>query len=208
VIEKIDFASSYVYSPAGLGEVCARSRRLCALLKAGDEHFLVRYANRVHQQASETTQLAGFFLAEDVLVPVPGSSPGAGGLWVAADLAEALVGVGLGAGTWAGLRRIRAVRKSGTAPPGARPSVERHYESFSVDRPPRELRSVVLIDDVVTRGRTLLAAAARVRDVLPGARIRGFALLRTLGLAPDVRRLLNPCIGEIRWVRGDARRIP
>jgi hypothetical protein len=37
---------------------------------------------------------------------------------------------------------------------------------------------------------------------------RAFALLRTMELMPDVHRLLSPCIGEIRLVRGDARRFP
>jgi predicted amidophosphoribosyltransferase len=208
MIERIDFASCYVYSPTGTGEVCQRSRLLRALLKAGDARFLVKYANRVQQQAVESAQLAGFFRAGDVLVPVPGSAPSSCGMWVAADLADALLREGLGTIAWPGLRRIRAVRKSGTAPPGARPSVELHYESFLVECPPRELRSVVLIDDVITKGRTFLAAAARMREALPGTQVRAFALLRTLGLAQHVNRLLSPCRGEIRWAAGDARREP
>jgi hypothetical protein len=59
-----------------------------------------------------------------------------------------------------------------------------------------------------TRGRTLLAAAARVREAIPCAHVRAFALLRTMGLAPDIEKLLDPCRGEIRWRSGDAQRIP
>jgi predicted amidophosphoribosyltransferase len=208
VIERIEFASSYVYSPAGTGENCERSRLLLARLKAGDARFLVKYANRVQQQAVEPAQLAGFFRGGDVLVPVPGSAPRSCGLWVAADLADALLREGLGAIAWPGLRRIHGVRKSGTAAPGARPSVELHYESFLVERPPGELRSVVLIDDVITRGRTLLAAAARLREALPETPVRAFALLRTMGFASRLEKLLQPCKGEVRWSRGDARRVP
>jgi orotate phosphoribosyltransferase len=65
----------------------------------------------------------------------------------------------------------------------------------------------VLIDDVITRGRTLLAAAARVREALPGAKIRAFALLRTMGFS-GIKNLLEPCRGEIRWMDGDAKRDP
>jgi predicted amidophosphoribosyltransferase len=208
MIESVAFASCYVYSPAGAGTVCERSRLLRALLKTGDARFLLKYANRVHQQAADSTHLAGFFLANDVLVPVPGCSPRSCGLWVAASLADALVREGLGALAWPGLRRICAVRKSATAAPGARPTVDAHYASFLVDRPPRLFGSVILVDDVITKGRTLLAAAARLREALPGAQIRAFALLRTMGLAPGVRQLLNPCRGEITWTAGDARRIP
>jgi orotate phosphoribosyltransferase-like protein len=67
---------------------------------------------------------------------------------------------------------------------------------------------VVIVDDVITKGRTLLAAAARVREALPDAQIRAFALLRTMALVSDLTNLLDPCRGEIRWMRGDARRIP
>jgi predicted amidophosphoribosyltransferase len=208
MIESVAFASCYVYSPSGTGTVCERSRMLRALLKRGDARFLVKYAHRVQQQAAYSTHLAGFFLADDVLVPVPGSSPKSCGLWVAASLADALLREGLGALAWPGLRRICAVRKSATAAPGARPTVDAHYASFLMGSPPHELRSVILVDDVITKGRTLLAAAARVREALPGAQIRAFALLRTMGMTPSVGQLLNPCRGEITWTGGDARRTP
>lgn len=59
-----------------------------------------------------------------------------------------------------------------------------------------------------TKGRTLLAAAARVREAFPNAQIRAFALLRTMGFLAGVDHLLDPALGEIRWQHGDARRIP
>jgi len=110
--------------------------------------------------------------------------------------------------TWPGLHRICAVPKSATAAPGARPTVSRHYESFLMERPSVVPTSVVLIDDVITKGRTLLAAAARVRETFPNTQIRAFALLRTMGLIAGVEHLLDPCRGEIRWQAGDAHRIP
>jgi hypothetical protein len=208
VIGKLAFASCYVYSPTGKGSICARSRLLRALLKDGDARFMIQYAVRVHEQARLRNRLGGFFLAGDVLVPVPRSAPKTGGTWVAAELAQALVQQGLGTMTWSGLRRIHAVRKSATCAPGARPSVASHYDSFRMESPAFHHASVVLIDDVVTRGRTLLAAASRVREALPGAEIRAFALLRTLGRVACVRTVLQPCRGEIKWARGDALRNP
>jgi len=68
--------------------------------------------------------------------------------------------------------------------------------------------SVVLIDDVITKGRTLLAAAARVHEAFPDAQVRAFAMLRTMGLSSGVQQLLDPCQGEIRWKGGDAYRRP
>ena len=192
MIEGIAFASCYVYSPAGRSAICARSRLLRALLKDGDARFMFKYAVRVRQQMEPTSQLAGFILGGDVLVPVPRSAPQVGGTWAALELARALVQVGVGSTTWPGLRRISAVRKSATAAKGLRPSVARHYESFRLQPVTFRPERVILIDDVVTRGRTLLAAAARVREALPSAQIRAFALLRTRGLIPDLPNLLEP----------------
>jgi hypothetical protein len=58
-----------------------------------------------------------------------------------------------------------------------------------------------------TKGRTLLAAASRVREAFPCAQIRAFALVRTMGFS-GVQQLLDPCKGEIRWRGGDAHRNP
>jgi hypothetical protein len=207
----VEYASCYVYSPGGAGAVCERSRLLRALLKAGDASFILKYACRVRQQAKESAQWAGFFGTTDVLVPVPGSTPhSAGDPWAAEHLALALVNEGLGGQTWPGLHRVRAVRKSATAAPGHRPTVDVHYESFDIEATaavPTPER-ILLIDDVVTRGRTLLAAASRVQEAFPRAQIRAFALVRTMGLVAEVAQLLDPCRGEIRWRAGDAHRNP
>jgi hypothetical protein len=208
MIRRVAFASCYVYSPAGQGAVCARSRLLRALLKDGDARFMLKYAVRVRQQIEPSSLLAGFFLADDVLVPVPRSTPRTGGTWAAAELAHALVREGIGSLTWLGLHRIHAVPKSATAAKGRRPTVARHYDSFRLEQSALRLQNVVLVDDVITRGRTLLAAAARVREAIPGGQIRAFALLRTMGLTNGVESLLAPCRGEIRWIGGDAQRNP
>jgi adenine/guanine phosphoribosyltransferase-like PRPP-binding protein len=100
------------------------------------------------------------------------------------------------------------VHKSATAAPGERPSVHLHYESFFIERPAVSPERIVLIDDVVTKGRTLLAAATRVHEAFPCAQIRAFALVRTMGLIAGVNQLLDPCKGEIRWRAGDAHRSP
>ena len=209
MIRTIEYASCYVYSPTGTGAVCERSRLMRALLKAGDAGFMLKYAVRVRQQVAESLPLAGFFGTSDVLVPVPGCAPSmTEGVWAAKHLAVALVNEGLGGAAWSGLRRVRAVRKSATAAPGERPTVNLHYESFLIEQPAMPLERIVLIEDVVTKGRTLLAAASRVHDAFPGAQIRAFALVRTMGLIPCVQQLLDPCKGEIRWRSGDAYRCP
>jgi predicted amidophosphoribosyltransferase len=202
MIPSITFTSCYVYAPGGRCDVSERSRSLCALLKAGDARLIQKYARCVTQHARECPTLAGFFRSSDVLVPVPGSEPveplrGS----VARLLAEALVREGLAGAQCDCIRRVWPVRKSATAAPRDRPSVE-------FTRVCGDAARLTLVDDVVTRGRTLLAAATRLHDVFPRARIQAFALLRTMGFASRVDRLLEPCIGEIAWRRGDARRNP
>ncbi|HMK86745.1 MAG TPA: hypothetical protein VK437_12370 [Steroidobacteraceae bacterium] len=211
MIERVEFASCYVYSPCGTCETSERSRILRALLKSGNTRMMAKYAARVREQASERGRLAGFFDATDILVPVPGCEPTTPGSTSVTDtLAAALLREGIGYAAWGGLRRVRAVRKSATAPPRERPAVGSHYDTLAVvcmgefSRSPR----LVLIDDVITTGRTLLAAAMRLHGAFPLARLRAFALLRTMGLVADVERLLDPCVGEIRWRAGDARRCP
>lgn len=59
-----------------------------------------------------------------------------------------------------------------------------------------------------TKGRTLLAAALRLRQILPLADLRAFALLRTLGYAAEIDRFLTPCVGTIEQQGEDACRRP
>jgi len=203
------FASCYVYSPVGVCCVSERSRLLCELLKSGDAHFLQRYAERVRLETHGHPEFLEFFGPDAVLVPVPGSARTDRDRPTVSDqLAALLVRQGLGGAVWPGLKRIRAVRKSATAPAGDRPTLRIHYDSFCVEPPSAAVARIVLLDDVVTKGRTLLAAAMRVRESLPHVPVRGFALLRTMGMGREVDRLVEPCVGRIRWRGGDVIRTP
>ncbi|MGB6603313.1 MAG: hypothetical protein WA747_05350 [Steroidobacteraceae bacterium] len=149
------------------------------------------------------------FAGAPILVPVPGSGCSGNGSWPAAHLAVTLKEFGLARAMSVALRRQFAIRKSSQASAGMRPTVEEHYRSFvgsagSADRPEK----VILIDDVITKGRTLFAAAARLRTILPHTEVRGFALLRTMGHLERLDRLIAPCEGVVYWAAGDVRREP
>jgi hypothetical protein len=212
----LEFASCLAYSPSGAGVRCGEGRLLRARLKSADARFLARAAAIVWREWRSGGRFREFFGPGVVLIPVPGSHPVPQGPWVGERLAWCLSELDLAQAVWPVLRRRRAVRKSAVAPAGQRPSVLEHYRSLAVDAAAtyrgsradsRPLR-LVLIDDVVTRGRTLLAAAARLRQALPGCEVRAFALLRTLDRLERVRRLVEPLEGEVRWLSGDARRRP
>jgi predicted amidophosphoribosyltransferase len=210
-LRSLDFASCYVYAPCGACPVSARSRALCAMIKASEPLLVPFYARCVMRQAHRMPMLADFFRAIDVLVPIPGSEPSRPSRdYLPERLAAAFVAEGLARTAWRGLCRVSGVPKSGTAAPGRRPTVRAHYDSLSVvsrsDLP--EDARLLLIDDVVTRGRTLLAAAVRLHEAFPQARITAFALLRTLGFKDHIEDLLDPCVGRIGWRAGDAHRNP
>ena len=203
------YCACYVYSPRGSGRVSRCSRLLRARLKAADAVWFPRYAARVHEQVFELGRFSGVFGPDVILVPVPNSTPlTTRSTWVAGQLAIALKQTGLAAAVWAGLNRRVAVRKSATAPDGSRPTVWEHYESLALEPSLAAADRLVLIDDVVTKGRTLLAAAIRLRERFPRAEVRAFALVRTMGLIPDIAQLLEPCQGEISWEGEDAHRDP
>jgi len=204
------FASFYVYAPRGEGFTSAAARLLCQRVKASDPHWLPRYAGQVAEHCAREQWLARLFRRDVWLVPVPGCMPAGAKPTAACQLAIALHELGLGCGVWAGIMRRTAVTRSATAPLGERPTVRQHYESFAVSAAPQGMpvRRIVLIDDIITKGRTLFAAAARLRCALPHADIRACALVRTTGFVSRLDRLLAPCEGVVHWAGGDARREP
>jgi predicted amidophosphoribosyltransferase len=181
-------------------------------LKSGDPAWLPVYARLVREQTIQHRMLSSLFAADSILVPVPGSAPSTRGMWAALRLASALHGVGLGGSVWTGIERRFPVRKSATALNTARPIVQQHYESFAVaalESAPGKLPTrLIIVDDVITKGRTLLAAAIRLHEAFPNADIRAFALVRTMGFVTKVGDALDPCQGVVRWAGGDARREP
>ena len=180
-------------------------------LKSADAAWLPIYARGVREQAIQHPVLSNLFAKDSFLVPVPGSAPAGRSAWAAQYLALALHGVGLGGSVWAGIERRFSVRKSATALSAQRPTVRQHYESFAVSRqstPPEPPARLVIVDDVITKGRTIMAAAIRLHEAFPNADIRAFALVRTMGFVSKVGDALDPCQGVVRWAGGDARREP
>jgi predicted amidophosphoribosyltransferase len=205
----LPFASCFAYLPGGCGPVSEDGRLLCSRLKSADRDWLARLIAQVWLETRGHGRFARTFGGRVVLIPVPGSAPAPGARCVAERVAGCLREVGLAADVWPVLQRRYAVRKSAFAAAGERPSVLEHYASFAAGHASwRGGLRLTLVDDVITRGRTLLAAAARIREAFPAAEVCAFALLRTLAPSETLRGVLDPCEGDVRWVLGDARRSP
>ena len=133
-----------------------------------------------------------------------------GTLWVPERIASSLVDQGLGLRVVPMLQRTDAVPKSAWCAPQDRPSPQTHYDSMVVRNPLEEPASVLLVDDIVTRGSTLLAGASRIHHLYPECEIRAFAAMRTMTNESDFVKEFEPVRGEITYRRmvGDTIRMP
>lgn len=211
---EISFCSLLRYSPRGESEASAMSRRIMRAAKSDSyvgEHRIIPFAaRRISELITSQTELQKCFGDDVVLVPVPRSAPLVpGGLWPAMRLAEELVAANLAGTVHPWLERAVSVRKSATADPKHRPTPDEHYRSFKMTVEPSLSAGgrVCLVDDVVTRGATLLAAAGRVQDTFPQSDVHAFALIRTVSEG-DVDSPLDPMSGAITMTQGQTRRRP
>ena len=208
LLSEVRFGAFLVYSPRGKSEVSCQSRAVRDSIKQDWPPGIAQAVERLSQEFAATP--LGELLGADVtLVPAPKSSPlVAGALWPPRRIADELVRRGLAKGVIPCVRRITPVKKSAYAAPGERPTPQMHFESMGVENALARPSRIAVVDDVVTKGATLLAVASHVKSLFPEAEVRVFAMLRTMGLQPDVERILDPCVGIIRCVGAEVWRVP
>lgn len=207
LLSEIPFGSFLVYSPHGTTPVSVRSRHFCQGVKTGNTAALRSIVERLVRDF-DSTGLSAVLGPDVTLVPAPRSGVlVAGGLWPSRLIADALVAARLGAAVLPALRRTEAVPKSAFQRRGERPDAVRHFETMSAE-PALAGRRITIVDDVLTKGNTLLAATSRVAEAFPRATVSAFAVVRTMGLQPDVEALIAPCVGTIRLIGDEAFRSP
>lgn len=215
-LSRLSFAALLVYSPRGQSDASALSRKVRDAVKrdsvwSGQDRPFIQYAVEKLQAELAAERLPGFFGSDVGLVPTPRSAPlTKGALWPGERICQEMEKLGLGGRTRGGLERITPVQKAAFASSSglARPTVAEHMTSMECSRDLLAPKRLLVVDDIVTSGSMLIAAASHLQAAFPDAEVRAFALLRTIS-SGDVEGILVPCTGSISYEGGDyARREP
>ena len=151
-----------------------------------------RIAKEVKEKLSNNPKFSEFFSDDIYLVPVPKSSlikPGM--LWVSKRLAEEFSKLKMGI-VFDCLERKTPVPASHLLKPKDRLKPKDHYNSINIKSSLQEPKKIVLIDDVLTRGATLLGCASRLKEVFPNASIKAFVAIQTISYPKNFK-----AVGEI-----------
>lgn len=210
-LSQLQFGAFLSYCPRGTSREILLSKN--AMLALKNDKFVGTPPILISQYVAQTIQryrtalalprttlpFDSFFQPDTILVPTPRSSPmRPGTLWVPQRIATALVGMGLGKEVVPCLVRIKPVTKAHLSAAEDRPTAAEHYESMVIQSSLSEPKEILLVDDIITRGATLLGAANRLVSAFPRTHIRAFAVMRTISNPDEFDKLNDPCIGTIR----------
>jgi phosphoribosylpyrophosphate synthetase len=203
-LEKIEFGALLSYSPHGITQREVLSRSVRTAVK-NDEFIIsssrqVQMSDFVAQSVKKMLRDLPFshiFDSRPVLVPIPSSSlKKPDSLWVPNRIALALRSE-LGGDVAECLVRVKPLPKSATSAASNRSTAAQHFESLEVQKLLAEPKLILLVDDVVTRGATLLGAANRLAETYPNARIAAFVALRTVSNPQEFKSVNEAVSGFI-----------
>lgn len=194
------FASLLVYTPRGRDHENRGTgpQEIMDAVKAARPDVLARIAVRCGEVRD--AHFADFFTPASTLVPVPTSAPAKARdtLWPGLSIAEALSRHGLGRDVQALLVRTSRVTKAHRAEPADRPRFGELVASLEWrGNLGSNLERIILVDDVVTRGTTFLAAREAIQRVQPWLDVEGFAAIRTMSFEL-VTKPVWPVMGKIQ----------
>ena len=207
---ELRFGSLLVYAPQGTSELSIQSQQVVRHIKNCRTSHIRRVGLRFAEQMDR--EMFRDLLGPDVLVvPAPRSSPNVKDMnWPALRICRELEERRLCGGVACLLERHAPVDKSALVSTGAkRPSPEQHAASLRCQsRPASPPTRITIVDDIVTRGSTLLGAAWVLTELVPQATIRALAVVRTMTGA-DIEAILAPVDdGRIYLRSGMPRREP
>ena len=210
---EVPFASLFVYSPRpvpGEGDAGAKSRRLVRSIKNEAKQFSTKWklAEVVRDRLGEERR-EQFLGSDATLVPMPGHAPlkDEASRWPARELCVEFVNAGLGVSWVPLLSRGVRVPKAAFSSPSERPTAAAHLASLRCENTMGVGPRITVVDDVITRGATMLAAIALLQQTYPNAEVCGFALIRTMsGVA--LESVVEPTQGSIVLHDGQTLRRP
>lgn len=211
-IDKIEFGSLLTYTPRGKDTEHYRSRTVMRNLK-NDE--VLQSGSLMSTLIAQTIKkdlskypFSDYFNENTTLIPIPKSSlPQKDDLWVPQRITLALANNGLGKNEQC-LVRTTALPRSSTSLAEDRPKAYQHYDSMSVKELLFKPKDIVLVDDVITRGATALGAVNRIAEAFPAAKIRVFAVMRTISNSYKFSDIIQPCTGTVSLIEEDTFRDP
>lgn len=221
-LSRMEFASLLAYVPQPWGEpeqqtaqqrvrdFVNASLKPCKLMQIeGQRVSAASFAvSRLSSHAGPLRSLAG---QGPIAVPVPRATPSkAGSAWASIEVAEALVAAGHAAEVLPLVERRISMPKAASRRKGDRLTVADHFASLGVS-PGFHFdpgAALLLVDDVISSGSTMLACRHRLLESYPSAKIVGFAVARTISEPSQFKSVVEFVTGEITEWMGRASRNP
>ncbi len=203
MLSELSFASLLAYDPHDHSTSGKKHSTEVVNIKQDKKERLRLFALRLRESA-EAESLRNFLGNNAIFVPVPRSAPMSteGALWPSLRICEEIIAVRFCFTIASCLKRITPVPKSAFSQPVDRPTAQEHFASFAVVPSAITNERIIIVDDVVTRGATLFAAASRIQEAFPECSIVSFAMVRAGVTIMPPENMLKPVIGKIE-LRGE-----
>jgi len=201
----LEYAALFAYSPHGLSEEEKLSRSYRTAVKgdesisiSGQEFSMSALIARTIEETRDGLPFWRLFEEKPVLVPARSTSlmkPDS--LWVPLRIATELHKAGSGSQVSTCLERVKPLQKAATSTSGNRPSAAQHQDSQRVQKLISDPNSILIVDDVVTSGATLVGSSKCLKAAFPNARISAFAAMRTVSNSNNFKEIIDPIINNI-----------
>jgi hypothetical protein len=217
LLSKLEFGSLFAYCPRNIegqnNEEIKKSKNVMLNLKRDSNlgnppRVMSEIVSEMIKTKLDNLPLKDFFGEDIYLVPIPKSHLiQKDTLWVPDRIARALSKQALG-NYYPCLQRFIPVKKSSYSSSVDRPKALDHFNSIKFISQLHQPINILLIDDVITRGSTMLGCASVLRRQFPNVPIKGFAIIRTISNPIGFKTYDDPCIGEVTLSNGEAFRDP
>jgi hypothetical protein len=157
-------------------------RKHCIMITNDAKYGRNKHVEYYLSNSDTKVLLDDFFDENSILVPIPKSAPFvSGALWPSDEICQVLQRNGYGTSIVHLIRRKYAVKKAHLqTSANDRLKVPEHRASLELEPTlfDRSFKSIILVDDFVTQGRTSTACYHELTDVYPDVKIKLFAPVR------------------------------